>query len=324
MYKKTTLMVAVLLMLPVVIFAQGITTAALNGTVKTQSGDALVGANVVVVHEPSGTTFGAATRNDGRFNVPGLRIGGPYTVTVSYIGYKTVKQVDVHLAIAQDLRIVFTLSEEAVELAEIVTVAERDAVLTASNTGTISNVTMAQIQALPSISRSISDFTRLAPQVNTTSSGTSIAGKNNHQNNFQVDGAVLRDAFGLNADGSPTGSAGSQPISLDAIQEFQVQIAPYDVRSGSFAGGLINAVTRSGTNQFEGSGYFFGRNESLIGDFEGAEFGEFKDFNGGFRLGGPLVEDKVFFFVSGEVRRRDSPVFSDRARQTSFRSQKHK
>ncbi len=107
MYKKSTLMVAVLLMLPVVIFAQGITTAALNGTVKTQSGDALVGANVVAVHEPSGTTFGAASRNDGRFNIPGLRIGGPYTVTVSYIGYRTVKQADVHLAIAQDLRIVF-------------------------------------------------------------------------------------------------------------------------------------------------------------------------------------------------------------------------
>ncbi len=307
MYKKTTLMVAVLLMLPVVIFAQGITTAALNGTVKTQSGDALVGANVVVVHEPSGTTFGAATRNDGRYNVPGLRIGGPYTVTVSYIGYKTVKQEDVHLAIAQDLRIVFTLSEEAVELAEIVTVAERDAILTASNTGTISNVTTAQIEALPTITRSISDFTRLAPQVNTTGSGTSIAGKNNHQNNFQVDGAVLRDAFGLNADGSPTGSARSNPISLDAIQEFQVQIAPYDVRSGSFAGGLINAVTRSGTNQFEGSAYFFGQNQSFVGDFEGSEFGDFDDFQSGFRLGGPLVQDKVFFFVSGEIRRRNFP-----------------
>ena len=300
-------MVAVLLMLPVVIFAQGITTAALNGTVKTQSGDALVGANVVVVHEPSGTTFGAATRNDGRFNVPGLRIGGPYTVTVSYIGYKTVKQEDVHLAIAQDLRIVFTLSEEAVELAEIVTVAERDAVLTASNTGTIINVTTAQIERLPTITRSISEFTRLTPMSSGAAGGTSIAGKNNRMNNFQVDGAVMNDAFGLNADGLPTGSAQAQPISLDAIQEFQVQIAPFDVRSGSFAGGLINAVTRSGTNQFTGSAYYFGKNESFVGDFEGNEFGEFKDFQGGFRFGGPLVQDKVFFFINGEIRRRDFP-----------------
>ncbi len=307
MSNKLLLVALVVLTIPAIVLGQGITTASMNGTVATISGEALVGANVVAVHEPSGTTFGAATRSDGRFNIPGVRVGGPYTITTSYIGYHTAKQENVVLAIGQDLRVDFKLAEEAVQLSEIVTVAERDAILTASNTGTISNVTTAQIEALPTITRSISDFTRLAPQVNTTGAGTSVAGKNNHQNNLQVDGAVLRDAFGLNADGSPTGSASSQPISLDAIQEFQVQIAPYDVRSGSFAGGLVNAVTRSGTNQFEGSAYFFGQNQSFVGDFEGNEFGDFDDFNGGFRFGGPLVEDKVFFFVSGEVRRRDFP-----------------
>ncbi|MFQ5642002.1 MAG: carboxypeptidase regulatory-like domain-containing protein, partial [bacterium] len=244
---------------------------------------------------------------DGRFNITGMRVGGPYTVTVSYIGYKNQTQEDIYLSIGADLRIKFTLLEEAVELAEIVTVAERDAILSASNTGTINNVTTAQIERLPTITRSISEFTRLTPMSSGTAGGTSVAGKNNRMNNFQVDGAVMNDAFGLNADGLPTGSAQAQPISLDAIQEFQVQIAPFDVRSGSFAGGLINAVTRSGTNQFTGSGYFFGKNESFVGDFEGDDFGDFEDFQGGFRFGGPLVRDKVFFFVNGEIRRRDFP-----------------
>ncbi len=307
MLKKLAVLMLIALCLPAIMFAQGITTAAINGKILSKSGEPLIGANVMAVHEPTGTVLGAASRSDGRFNITGVRAGGPYTLSVSYIGYRAAKLENISLGLGQDLRVDFSLVEEAVELSEIVTVAERDAVLTASNTGTVNNVTTAQIEALPTISRSISDFTRLAPQVNTTGAGTSVAGKNNHQNNFQVDGAVLRDAFGLNADGSPTGSSGSQPISLDAIQEFQVQIAPYDVRSGSFAGGLINAVTRSGTNQFTGSGYFFGQNQDFVGDFEGNEFGSFDDYQGGFRFGGPLVEDKVFFFVSGEVRRRDFP-----------------
>lgn len=301
------ILLVLLLTTPTLVLAQGITTASLNGKVTTQDGEPLVGANVVAVHEPTGTTFGAATRSDGRYNLPGVKVGGPYTVTASFIGYRTAKQEEVNLALGQDLRINFNLSEEAVEMAEIVTVAERDPIMTASNTGTVNNISTEQIERLPTITRSIADFTRLAPQVNTTGAGTSIAGKNNHQNNFQVDGAVLRDAFGLNSDGTPTGFTNSQPISLDAIQEFQVQIAPYDVRSGSFAGGLINAVTRSGTNTIQGSAYFFGQNDSFVGDFQGSEFGDFDEFQGGFRVGGPLVQDKVFFFVNGEIRRRNFP-----------------
>ncbi len=307
MFKNTIFAVSILLLLPAIVSSQGVTTASLNGIVATEAGDRLTGANVVAVHEPSGTIFGAATRNDGRFNIPGMRVGGPYTVTVDYIGYTSQSQEDVFLSLGADLRLNFTLAEEAVELAGIMIVAERDAILSASNMGTVYNIPIAYTERLPSITRSISDFTRLAPQVNTTGAGTSIAGKNNHQNNLQVDGAVLRDAFGLNSDGSPTGSVNSQPISLDAIQEFQVQIAPYDVRSGSFAGGLINAITRSGTNQFRGSAYYFGQNESNVGDFEGVPIGEFNEFQGGVRFSGPLVQDKVFFFVSGEVRRRDFP-----------------
>ena len=309
MLKKLLIVTSFLMMVPVFVLGQGITTAALNGTVTDQNGEALVGANVVAVHQPTGTIFGAATRSDGRFNIQGVKVGGPYTVTVTYIGYHNAKQENIFLAIGQDLRVNFKLAEEAVELSEIVTVAERDAILTASNTGTVNNITTAEIERLPTITRSVSDFTRLTPQVSGTggSGATSVAGKNNRMNNLQVDGAVLNDAFGLNSDGAPTGSIRSQPISLDAIQEFQVQIAPFDVRSGSFAGGLINVVTRSGSNRFEGSGYFFGRNESFVGDLNKSDFSNFDDFQTGFRFGGPLVKDKVFFFVNGEIGRRNQP-----------------
>jgi hypothetical protein len=296
-------------MLPAIVLSQGITTASLNGTVKDQNGDPLAGANVVAVHNPTGTIFGAASRVDGRFNIPNIRVGGPYTVTASFIGYRTDKQEDIYLTLGQDLKITFVLTEEAVELGEIVTVAERDAILTASNVGTATNITTAQIERLPTITRSISDFTRLTPQVSGTggTNATSVAGKSNRYNNFQVDGAVLNDVFGLDASGHPTGQVNAQPISLDAIQEFNVEIAPFDVRSGSFAGGLINAITRSGTNQYSGSAYFYGRNESFVGDLQGADFGDFDDFQAGFRFGGPLVQDKVFFFVNGEIRRRNQP-----------------
>lgn len=325
MSKKMSLFTVLCLLLPAVVLAQGITTASLNGTVKDQKGEPLVGANVVAVHEPSGSTFGAASRSDGRFNIPGVRVGGPYTVTVSYIGYKTDKQENVFLSLGQDLRINFIMTEEAVELGEIVTVAERDAVLSASRTGTITNVSTAAIERLPTITRTIQDFTRLSPLVVTPTTensdnigGMSVAGKNNRSNNFQVDGAVLDDAFGLAESGTPGGQANLQPISLDAIQEFQVSIAPYDVRQGNFAGGLINAITRSGDNHFRGSAYFFGRNEDFVGDVEvfnpttqqteSRKFADFEDYQGGFRFSGPLIQNKLFFFINGEVRRRDEPI----------------
>ncbi len=297
------------LLLSITLFGQGVTTSSLSGTVKDNNGKPLAGANVVAIHVPSGTAFGASTRVDGRYNIPGVRVGGPYTVTVSYVGYTEQRVEGVNLSLGQDRQLNFELTETTVQGEAVTIIAESDPILTASNTGTETNVTTAQIENLPTISRSISDFTRLTPQANGTggTNATSIGGKNNRQNNFQVDGAVMNDVFGLNADGLPTGSANAQPISLDAIQEFQVQIAPFDVRSGSFAGGLINAITRSGTNTLTGSAYFFGQNETFVGDFNGNEFGNFDDFQTGFRLGGPLKKDKVFFFINAEIHRRNSP-----------------
>jgi len=296
-----------LLFLPSLAGAQGITTATLSGRVMDEAGRPLPGATVMARHEPTGVSTGVRSGGDGRYNIAGLRIGGPYEIRVSYIGYRTAIRQDFSLTMGQNLSTDFRLPNDVIESEEIVVTGHRDRILSASNTGTETHVSANEIARLPSIARSIQDYTRLAPEAASKAGGQSIAGKNNRLNNFQVDGAVLNDAFGLSNEGLPTGQVNAQPISLDAIEEFQVQVAPFDVRSGGFAGGLINAVTRSGTNRYRGSFYYFGRNESLVGDLDGGEFGDFTDYQLGFRLGGPLYRNRAFFFVNGELRRRSSP-----------------
>lgn len=292
---------------PFRVHGQGITTAALNGRILDDRGVPLPDATVIVLHEPTGASTGVFSRADGRYNIAGLRTGGPYEIRVSYIGYQTAARRGVSLSMGQNLRVDFRLRGDVIEAENVVVTAHGDEVLNASSTGTETHVSANEIARLPSIARSIQDYTRLAPEAASKAGGQSIAGKNNRMNNFQVDGAVLNDAFGLSNEGLPTGQVDAQPISLDAIEEFQVQVAPFDVRSGGFAGGLINAVTRSGTNRFRGSLYWFGRNESLVGDLDGDEFGDFSDYQLGIRLGGPVAANRAFFFLNGELRRRASP-----------------
>ncbi len=277
----------------------------MNGRITDTNGDELPGATVVALHVPSGSRYGTVTRGDGRFNLTGLRVGGPYTVTVTYIGYRTDTREGLSLTLSQDLTVNVTLRESGVEGQEVVVFGQGSSILNVDRTGAATNVSSEEIEALPTISRSIQDFTRLTPQIN----GGSAAGRNNRFNNIQVDGAVLNDVFGLAASGTPGGQAGTEPISLDAIEEFQVSIAPYDVRENGFTGASINAVTRSGTNRFAGSGYYFGRNESFVGDnATGAAFGDFSEFQTGFRIGGPIVRNKAFFFANAEIGRRGQPV----------------
>ncbi len=297
----------IVLFLSSLVHAQGVTTATLSGRVLDETGRPLPNATVIVLHGPTGVSSGVFSRGDGRYNVAGLRTGGPYEIRVSYIGFQTAVRQGVSLTMGQRLRTDFRLRRDVIEAGEIIVTAHGDEVLDPSNTGTETHVSAIEIARLPSIARSIQDYTRLAPEAGSKAGGMSIAGKNNRLNNFQVDGAVLNDAFGLSGEGLPTGQVNAQPISLDAIEEFQVQVAPFDVRSGGFAGGLINAVTRSGTNRFRGSLYWFGRNESLVGDLDGDEFGDFTDYQLGFRLGGPVARNRAFFFVNGELRRRSSP-----------------
>lgn len=291
------------------LYAQGITTAAMHGTITEENGDALPNANVIAVHEPTGTQYGISSRLDGRYSLLKLRTGGPYTLTVSFVGFTPQTKEDIYLQLNQNLKVDFTLSTEELELADITIVAEQNAILSETRTGATQNVSTKDMEVVPTINRQFQDFAKLSPQFsgNTSSAG----GRNNRYNNIQIDGTQYNDLFGLGASGTPGGQVNTTPISLDAIEEFQVVVAPYDIRYSGFTGGGINAITRSGTNKFHASVFGFGRNESLIGDAgfldENKEFPEFTEFQTGFRLGGPIVKDKFHFFVSGELTRRDQP-----------------
>lgn len=292
------------------ILAQGVTTAAMNGTVTDSNGDPLPGANVLVVHTPSGTQFGTTTRMDGHFNLLGLRVGGPYKITVSYVGFTPQATELATLQLGQNIRLDFVLSEEAVEFSEITVLGEKNSILSSSRTGAGQNISEKNIEYVPTISRSFQEFAKLSPQASGNSS--SIASRNNRYNNIQIDGTQYNDLFGLGATGTPGGQTSTNPVSLEAIQEFQVVVAPYDVKYGGFTGGGINAITRSGTNKWKGAVFGYGRNESLVGNAgfkeTDVEFPEFKEYQYGFRLGGPIVKDKFFFFVNGEMTTRDQPL----------------
>ena len=287
--------------------AQGNTTAGLTGTIRDASGETLIGANVVAVHEPSGTRVGGITRADGRYDLRGLRVGGPYTVTASYIGYQSQVREGLSLSLGQIETVDFALSEDAAEIGEVVVTAEgAGAVIAASRTGNATNVSEEEIEALPTINRSIQDLSRLNP-LSAGGGSSSLGGANNRYNNIQVDGATLNDVFGLAGSGTPGGQAGTQPISIDAIAEFNVEFAPYDVRASGFTGGLINAVTKSGTNEFSGTARLLGRNADLIGIINNQEFANFQEGTAVFTLGGPIIRDRVFFFVSGEREQSEFP-----------------
>jgi outer membrane receptor for ferrienterochelin and colicin len=284
----------------------------MSGVITDSKGEGLPGATVIAVHTPTNTQYVAPTNSDGRFNIQNMRVGGPYTVRVTFVGYKDVAREGINLALGQNFRFDQKLSDATTELSEVTVSGRRDPVMNAGRTGAATTVQREQIERLPTISRSFQDFTRLTPQAN----GNSLSGRNGRFNNVQIDGASNNDLFGLGNSGTPGGQAGTQPISLDAIQEFQVVIAPYDVRQGRFSGGGINAVTRSGTNEFSGSAFVFGRNQNTAGKSptpdpatgQRTKLAEFSDYQTGFRLGGPVIKDKLFFFVNGEVTRRSAPL----------------
>lgn len=318
-FSRTTAIVALAafggLFAPSMALAQGVTSAAVNGRVTGQDMAPLASAVVTAVHGPSGTSYSTLTRDDGRFNIPGMRVGGPYSVSVSLIGHQGESADALVLALGENRRIDFVLAVEAVALGEITVTAERGAILSSGRTGPQQTVTTREIENLPTIARSIQDFARLTPQALGTNIGSSentggisIGGKNNRFNNISVDGAILNDVFGLPASGTPGGQANSQPISLDAVQEFQVAIAPFDIRQGGFTGGSINVVTRSGTNDFDASGYAFGRNQGFTGDLDENPLTEFSELQAGFRAGGPIQRDKIHFFTSGEIKQSSRPL----------------
>lgn len=305
---RSVLLLTLLLAIPRLMFAQGVTTASVSGTVTDSQGQPIPGATVIVLHTPSGTKYGSSTQLDGRFYVRGLRVGGPYQITVSDVGYKTQEVRNVNLEIGQNLELNFKLAEQAVSVGGVEVVAENHGLMNTNRTGAATTVSKNFIQSFPTITRSFQDFESLSPQF----VGNSALGRNNKYNNIQIDGANYNDLFGLPSNGTPGGQAGTTPISLDAIQEFQVTLAPFDVRQGGFTGGEVNAITRSGTNQYTGSVYFFGQNQNFVGPSPDAykkPYPNFSNVQTGFRVGGPIMKDKLFFFVNGEITRQRQPLY---------------
>ena len=282
------------------------TTSTLIGVVKDAT-SGLPGASVKVVHGPTGTVYGVMTNAEGRYTIPNMRSGGPYTVVVSYVGLGQEKFENVYLKLGESFVLNATLNETDRTLEEVQIITKRDATFNSKRTGAATNVGKEQLENMPTLSRSLQDFTRLTPQAN----GNSFGGASNKFNNISIDGAVNNDVFGLTSNGAPGGQAGTQPISLDAIEELQIVVAPYDVTNGNSTGGTINAVTRSGTNQVQGSAYFFGRNQNTIGksvDGLNTKAADFYNTTYGLRLGAPIIQNKLFFFVSAELGRIKTPT----------------
>ncbi len=301
-------------------FSQGVTTSSMGGKVTDAAGEPLPGATVLAVHVPSGTTYGAATDFDGFYRISNMRTGGPYKITFSYIGFNEDVRENVFLNLGQTLRLTSTLAESATALQEVVVTGVSGGVFGSNKTGTETNVSRRDIATLPAASRSIADFVRITPQAQLTEGNdgfsVSLAGQNNRYNAIYIDGAVNNDVFGLAGSGTNGGQTGVNPFSVDAIETFQINIAPFDVRQSGFSGGSINAITRSGSNEFEGSAYAFVRNESLVGKTppdlvgDGEEREKVDDFSAltyGVRLGGPIVKDKLFFFVNYERQDDETP-----------------
>lgn len=311
MQKRFFLFVALLSFMVSTAIAQ-ITTSGVKGLIKA-NGEDVIGATITVTHVPTGAVYRSVTNSVGRFTIQGMRAGGPYTVEISYIGYKTKEIKNVTLKLGEMSDLSTQLEEDAHALGEVVVKGKLG--LDASKTGAATSYSAKDIANIPSISHSIGDITRMNPMVSVSQSGAmSFAGVNNRYNSFQVDGAVNNDVFGLTSNGQNGGQAGSQPISTETIDQVQVSVAPFDVRQSGFTGGAINAITKSGTNTFHGSVYGNWLNKDLIGSKytlmngkDSQKYDDETDYRYGVTLGGPIIKNKLFFFANYEKSNKEYP-----------------
>ncbi|HEX9160169.1 MAG TPA: carboxypeptidase regulatory-like domain-containing protein [Thermoanaerobaculia bacterium] len=289
------------------------TNGTLTGTVVGSDGSALPGVTIEAIHVPTGTHYQSVSESNGRYTIPNVRVGGPYKITAGLEGFKATSVNDVQVQLGEAREVPITLQLAAVTEAITVT-ASTDPIINPEHTGSTSSVTTRQIESLPTVNRTLQDFARTNPYFTTDlsdSNGTTlnVAGRNNRYNNIQIDGAVNNDLFGLAGTGTPGGQTGTQPISLDAIQQLQLVVSPYDVRQSGFTGGGVNAVTRSGTNNLEGSIFGTKRNKSFVGKgVNDTAVSQFNQTAWGGRVGGSIMKDRMFFFVSGEQNRKDTPL----------------
>ncbi|MCG9972932.1 TonB-dependent receptor [Christiangramia crocea] len=276
-----------------------VTTAEISGEVFYEEGTPLPGANVTAVHTPTGTTYGAVTNFDGGFNLLNLRVGGPYKISVSYVGFKTSVLEGVDLNLGQTYNVEIEMISDATQLDAVVITGSKNKIINSDRTGAETNIGRKELKTLPTISRSASDFYRLEP---TASSNGSFGGRNDQFNNFSLDGSIFNNPFGLDA-ATPGGQTNAQPISLDAIDQIQVSTAPYDVTQAGFTGASVNAVTKSGSNTIEGTVYGFYRNEDMTGDKVAGNniiVPDLKQAQYGVSIGAPIIKDKLFVFANFE------------------------
>jgi len=299
-----------------VTFAVGqVTTSGMNGKITNDKGESLPGATVIAVHTPSGSQYGTTTDVDGNYRIPNMTVGGPYKVTISYVGFENFVKSDLYLNLGQTFKMNAKLSEKASTITGVEVVGARYDIFDGNRTGTETNVSIEAIDRMPSLGRNFSDYTRLTPQARVTQlGGIEIAGSNNRYNSIFIDGAVNNDVFGLTNQGTNGGQTGISPFSMDIIEQVSIQVSPYDIKLGGFAGAGINAVTRRGNNEFQGSAYYYTRNEGLAGKtptddatITRKKLNSFNSNTYGFRLGGPIVKDKLFFFVNAEIQKDETP-----------------
>jgi outer membrane receptor protein involved in Fe transport len=295
-----------------------VTTSSIVGRITDTKGEALPGATVKAIHEPTGTVYGTVTRDNGQYTLPNLRVGGPYSVTISYVGMTPKKLTDLVVTLGTPLSLNVALENNAANLQEVTVTAEKGGVISSLRNGASTFISLRQMQALPTINRSVQDFVRMTPQANTAGSGVSFGGQNNRYNQFTIDGANASDGFGLTASGTNGGQANVNPISIETIQEMQVVLSPYDVTQGGFTGGGINAVTKSGTNKFHGSAYGQFQNENFVGKSQKYNdvvtrnaYPAFKNKTYGASLGGAIIKNKLFFYVNAERFEKSTPLAFD-------------
>jgi hypothetical protein len=289
-------------------FAQGVTTGAVSGTILNDQGQPVQSAQIEVVNRATGARSAGTSRGDGRYYVQGLEVGGPYTVTVRRIGFTPRDTTNVYVALGQNARVDMMMVTSATQLVGVQVMGASSGVISSSHKGIATTITDSVIARFPTLTRNFTDFVALSPQISTKGPGNSGGGQNNRFNGIQIDGSVANDLFGLGSTGQPGGQAGAKQVSLEAVKEYQVLLSPFDVRQGNFTGALVNAVTKSGSNQLHGSATYANRSEKLERNIDYLRAAPFNVKQEGFWLGGPIIKDRLLFSVAPEWQQQEQPA----------------